>query len=204
MERVKLLAEASTHGAKFAVTGGSHIMTNDFIMAACLKEREHLLAVLLKDKKARGHKFTVQQKALAILALKSLESQAISEYSNLTAPELDTLIHYHGAVPKGGKQEKTAKWKSICDKGKKPACCLPWTEPEEEALLKLQTEEMTMGYTHLGRQEQTMKRELLISGANMTGAEWSAFCEQRQRKIDDRNQPPSEVGIGSTGEVRTI
>ena len=61
-----------------------------------------------------------------------------------------------------------------------------------------------MGDTHLDWQEQTMKRELLISGANMTGAEWSAFCEQRQRKIDDRNQPPSEGGIGSTGEVRTI
>ena len=40
MEHVKLLAnKASTHGVKFAVTGGSHIMTNNFIMAACLKER---------------------------------------------------------------------------------------------------------------------------------------------------------------------
>jgi hypothetical protein len=151
MERVKLLSEASSHGAKFAVTGGSHIMTNDFIMAACLKEREHQLAVLMKDKKARVQKFTVQQKALAILALKSLESQAISEYSNLTAAELDVLIRYHGAIPKGGKQEKMAKWKAICNKGKKPACCLPWTEPEDAVPLKLQTEEMTMGDTHLGQ-----------------------------------------------------
>ena len=198
---VKLLAKASTHGAKFAVTGGSHIMTNDFLMAACLKEREHQLATLLKDKKARVQKFTVQQRALAILAGKSLESQAIAEYNNLTAAELDILIRYHGAVPKGGKQEKTTKWKAICDKGKKPAPCLPWTEPEEAALLKLQTEEITMGDTHLGRQEQTMRRELLITGANMTDAEWSAFCEQRQRKIDDRNQPPTEGGIGSTDEV---
>ena len=167
-------------------------------MAACLKEREHQLAVLMKDKKARVQKFTVQQKALAILASKSLESQAISEYSNLTASELDVLIRYHGAIPKGGKQEKTAKWKSICDKGTKPAYCLPWTESEEAALLKLQTEEMTMGDTHLGRQEQTTKRELLIAGANMTDAEWSAFCEQRQSKINERNQPG---GIESTGEV---
>ncbi len=48
--------------------------------------------------------------------------------------ELNILIRYHGAVPKGGKLEKTAKWKAICDKGKKPAVCLPWTEPEEAAL----------------------------------------------------------------------
>ena len=64
----------------------------------------------------------------------------------------------------------------------------------------MQMEEMTMGDTHLGRQEQTMKKELLITGANMTDAEWSAFCEQRQRNIDDRNQPPTGGGIGSTGD----
>jgi hypothetical protein len=57
---------------------------------------------------------------------------------------------------------------------------------------------MTMGDNHLGWQEQTTKRELLIAGANMTDAEWSAFCEQRQRKINERNQPG---GIESTGEV---
>ena len=58
-----------------------------------------------------------------------------------------------------------------------------------------------MGDTHLGRQEQTMRRELLITGANMTDEEWSAFCEQRQRKIDDRNQSPTEGGIGPTHEA---
>ncbi len=173
-------------------------MTNNILMAACLKERELQLAALLKDKKARVQKFAVQQKALAILALKSLESQAASNFATLMAAELDILIHYHGAVPKGGKQEKTAKWKAICNKGKKLAVCLPWTEPEEAALCKLQTEEITMGDTHLGRQEEMMKRELLITGANMTDTEWSAFCEQRQRKIDDRNQPPMAGGIRLT------
>jgi hypothetical protein len=79
-------------------------MTNNFLIAACLKERELQLAALLKDKKARVQKFSVQQKALAILALKSLESQAASNYATLMAAELDILIRYHGAVPKGGKQ----------------------------------------------------------------------------------------------------
>jgi len=46
-----------------------------------------------------------------------------------------------------------------------------------------------------------MKRELLIAGANMTDTEWSAFCELRQRKVDDRNRPPTAGGIGSTGEA---
>ncbi len=61
-------------------------------------------------------------------------------------------------------------------------------------------EEITMADTHLGRQEETMKRELLITGANMTDEEWSAFCVLRQKKIDDRNQPPMTAGSGFTGE----
>jgi hypothetical protein len=163
-------------------------------------ERELELAALLKDKKARIQKIAVQQNALAILALKSLESQTALNFATLMVAELDILIHYHSAVPNGGKQEKMAKWKAICDKGKKPAVCLPWTEQEEATLHKLQTEEITMADTHLGRQEETMKRELLITGANMTDEEWSAFCILRQKKVDDRNQPPTTAGSGSTGE----
>ncbi len=200
MECVRLLAKASTHSAKFIVTGGSHRMTNNFLKAASLKERELELAALLKDKKHAFKKFAVQQNALAILALKSLESQTASNYAASTAAELDILIRYHSAVPKGGKQEKTAKWKAICDKGKKPAVCLPWTKQEEATLHKLQTEEITMVDTHLGRQEETMKRELLITGANMTDEEWSAFCVLRQKKVDDRNQPPTTADSGSTEE----
>ena len=45
-----------------------------------------------------------------------------------------------------------------------------------------------------------MKRELLITGANMTDEEWSAFCVLRQKMVDDRNQPPTTAGSGSTGK----
>ncbi len=44
-----------------------------------------------------------------------------------------------------------------------------------------------MADTHLARQQETLKRELLIAGANMTEEEWSAFCEKRRKKIDKRN-----------------
>ncbi len=44
-----------------------------------------------------------------------------------------------------------------------------------------------MADTHLAPQQETLKRELLITGVNMTGEEWSAFCEKRQKKIDERN-----------------
>jgi hypothetical protein len=53
-------------------------------------------------------------------------------------------------------------------------------------------EEITMADTHLGRQEETMKKELLITGANMTDEEWSSFFVLRQKKVDDRNHPQQQ------------
>jgi hypothetical protein len=58
-----------------------------------------------------------------------------------------------------------------------------------------------MADTHFGRQDEMMKRELLITGANMTDEKWSAFCILRQKKIDDRDQPPMTAGSRSTGKV---
>ena len=54
--------------------------------------------------------------------------------------------------------------------------------------------------THLGHHEKTTKRELLITGANMTDEEWGAFCKQRHKKVDDRGQPPTKAGSRSTGK----
>jgi len=49
--------------------------------------------------------------------------------------------------------------------------------------------DITMKDTHLGWQEKTSRKELLISEANMTDEEWNDFCNQRHRKIEERKQP---------------
>jgi hypothetical protein len=85
-------------------------------------------------------------------------------------------------------------WKEICAAGTKPPPeCFQWTDEEEAQLLKLETEEVCMADTLLYRQQETLKRELLIIGANMTVEEWSAFCEKRQKKIDEMNGIPTET-----------
>jgi len=40
--------------------------------------------------------------------------------------------------------------------------------------------------THLGGQEVTVKKELLIAGVDMTGEQWNAFCEERRKLIEER------------------
>jgi hypothetical protein len=102
--------------------------------------------------------------------------------------DLGTLIHFHGQIPKGDKQQKLLMWKEMCAAGMKPPPeCFQWTDEEEAQLLKLETEEVYMANTFLYWQQETLKRELLITGANMIQEEWSVFCEKRQKKIDERN-----------------
>ncbi len=98
------------------------------------------------------------------------------------------MIHFHGQIPKGDKQQKLLMWKEICAAGTKPPPkCFQWTDKEEAQLLKLETEEVCMADTPLYQQQETLKRELLITATNMTHKEWSAFCEKRQKKIDKKN-----------------
>ena len=65
----------------------------------------------------------------------------------------------------------------------------------------METEEVSMADTHLARQQETLKRELLITGANMTDKEWGAFCEKRQKKIDERNGIAASVEGGDEEAV---
>ena len=147
-------------------------------------------------------KYNTQQKALAILAANSLNYQAECEYTCLNGEDLATLIRFHGQIPKGGKEQKLLKWKEICAAGTKPPPeCFQWTVEEEAELLKLETEEVSMADTHLARQQETLKRELLITGANMTDKEWGAFCEKRQKKIVGRNGIVASVEGGDEEAV---
>ncbi len=96
-------------------------------------------------------------------------------------------------------------WKEICTAGTKPLPkCFPWTDKEEAQLLQLETEEVCMADTPLFWQQETLKKKLLITGANMTHKEWSgASCEKRQKKINKRNgivtEPVKEASLSVMG-----
>ena len=45
-----------------------------------------------------------------------------------------------------------------------------------------------MADTHLGRQEATARKELVITSANMTDKEWHDLCSEREEKINERRQ----------------
>ena len=86
------------------------------------------------------------------MAANSLKYQKEFEYTCLNGEDLATLYHFHGQIPKGGKEQKLLKWKEICATGTKPLPeCFQWTDKEEAQLLKLETEEVSMADTHLAR-----------------------------------------------------
>jgi hypothetical protein len=174
-------------------TGGSHVTSNDFFLSNATKTRLADIADQSKEKKTRTQKFDVQQAALKVLETKSLEAQAASNYVCLTGKECHTLIRYHNGVPKVLAKDKVIQWKAICDGGTKPPVCSAWTDEEEQKLQRLMTGEITMEDTSLGRSQNLMKRELIITAADMGNEEWNSLVAKRQILITNRNAPPTET-----------
>ena len=59
---------------------------------------------------------------------------------------------------------------------------VPWSDKDDDYLLRLPIDEISMAGTYLGRQEVTARRELIITCANMTYEEWSKLCSKREER----------------------
>ena len=66
-ERIDSLAQASTHGAKFLATGGSHLMADDFFIAHRKNEAKKEAVELSKVKKRKVHAMKIHQMAMDIM-----------------------------------------------------------------------------------------------------------------------------------------
>ena len=58
--------------------------------------------------------------------------------------------------------------------------------------------------THVAHQEQSLKRHLLIVGANMVDEEWRDFCDKRQKKIDKRNDNQSNAIMTVNEDILSV
>ncbi len=91
-ERIEELMKATTHGAKFLVMGGAHIMTDDLFLAAQKTESEKEIQVLEKVKKVKKKwlaAMKIEQAAKQIMQQKWNEFQEL-HFSSLTVVKLDT------------------------------------------------------------------------------------------------------------------
>jgi hypothetical protein len=70
-ERIEMLRKASTHGKKILATRGSHVMNNDFFVAAELNLVQSEIEQLEREKRKRIAAMNTKEKAEKIMSKKS-------------------------------------------------------------------------------------------------------------------------------------
>ena len=154
-ERQDLLAKASTAGKRYKATHGEHLNSDDFFIAAERTERLAETQILQKKKKAFDDARVREAKANKVIAeLKA--NKGIDVYATMNGvrvSELKILVHWklgvQTAVP-ATKQLLIIAWNEAKNNGPKN---LPkaWTYQDEEELTRLETQEITLTETAVGK-----------------------------------------------------
>ncbi len=168
IEIQQALANAKSHGAKFAVTGGIHLTNDDIIIVSEIQRRAKEVKKLKKKKKEHLRELTLEMKGWEILlAGKSVDSLKVSE--------LDTLLSWYKAPKqKGAKRaKKLEQWKAILPQGQSPPQFGHWTAKDEATLTLYKTSRIKLKDDALNCLQQTNERVLEATVGNMC-------CEKRQ------------------------
>ena len=192
-ERIDALRKASTHGAKFLATGGSHLTTDDFFLAQQKNEREKEIEARQKTKKKRLAAMKVDLAAKEVIQKRG---DAINqhEFGKLAIGELDILLRWHGALAsKMTKEGKVLKLKGIFAGGHVQPVVEEWTTDDENKLKEYLEAEVTLGDTALGRQREMLEQQTYAIGLAMSDEKFNHLAELRKRKLD-------EVGGGDDDE----
>ena len=108
-ERVELLRYDMTHSAKFLVTRGDHITTNDMLIAA----EKNILGIdatdLLKVKKKRLKDMEVHAKAQAVIE-KCVDELKNNNLEKLSVPDLDSLLLWYSVWTKMRSCRRVKRW----------------------------------------------------------------------------------------------
>jgi hypothetical protein len=192
-ERIDALRKASTHGAKFLTTGGSHLTTDDFFLAQQKNEREKEIEARQKTKKKRLAAMKVDLVAKEVIQKRGDAINQL-EFGKLAIGELDTLLRWHGALAtKMTKEEKVLKLKGIFAGGHVQPVVEEWTTDDENKLKEYLEAEVTLGDTALGRQQEMLEQQTFAIGLGMSDDKFNRLVELRKRKLD-------EVGGGDDNE----
>jgi len=95
-KRQEAIAAAHTHGSKFYVTGGEHVMSNDMLKVAEINRRKAEATEREKDKKRRVEFHANREAALPILD--RLKHELENDVAQLTSKELEVLLWWKGVA----------------------------------------------------------------------------------------------------------
>jgi len=181
-ERIEMLRKASTHGKKFLATRGSHVMNNDFFVAAELNLVQSEIEQLEREKRKRIAAMNTKEKAEKIMSKKS-DIVASFQFDALPKADVDTLLRWHGIVP--GKQMTP-----------------DWSAEDEERLQNLRGKEISMEDTAVGRKKIVLEQQLSAATLSMSPTKWNQLVELRKRKYGEEGvTAAAEEVVGVADEV---
>jgi hypothetical protein len=195
-ERVELLRYATTHSAKFLVTRGDHITTNDMFMAMEKNVSGIDATELLKVKKKRLKDMEVHAKARAVMEKWDDELQN-NNLEKLSVPDLDCLLLWYGVWTKSEKLSKSEKvGRLIIARSSKgaPPMIEEWTADDEAALQSLHKKDISIDDTALGRKRILFEQQFVAASITMSDEQWHHCVQMRkQRKVDEEENEEGAV-----------
>jgi len=187
-ERVDLLRYATMHSAKFLVTRGDHIITNNMFIAAEKNVSGIDATDLLKVKKKRLKDMEVHAKAQAVMEKWDDELQK-NNLEKLSVPDSDSLLLWYGVWTKNEKLSKSQKvGRLIVARSSKGA--LPtieeWTADDEAASLSLHKKEISIDDTALVKKRILFEQQMVAASISMSDEQWHRCVRMRkQRKVEE-------------------
>ena len=202
-ERQEAIAAANTHGAKFFVTGGEHMTSNDMFKAAEINRRKVEAAEREKEKKRRVEFHARREAALPIV--NRLELELENDVGRLTSKELEVLLRWKGvaASKMGNVANRRLLYQQFAegDIVEEVSIPAPWTDIDEAELVALRDAPIEMYDTAYGRFEEQKKRDVERSYQKMSAAEKDIFkkkmaeIDEADAGVDEESPPPTPTPV---------
>ena len=145
-ERQQLLKNAKSAGQRFEITRGSHLSCDDLLISKVLQSNELELKQMEKDKKERVAMKICEDNAKKLLEIAPGE---------LKGEELTTLLLWKGIKKRDHpklKKQKLELWLRVKDNN--PPVFNEWTPADEAKMAKLQSTDIDINDTAIGRQKK--------------------------------------------------
>jgi hypothetical protein len=172
--------------AKFFVTGGEHVTSNDMFKAAEINRRKAEAAEREKEKKRRVEFHARRETALPIVDRLELELE--NDVGRLTSKELEVLLRWKGvaASKMGNVANRRLLYQQFAegDIVEEVSIPAPWTDIDEAELVALRDAPIEMYDTAYGRFEEQKKRDVERSYQKMSAVEKEIF-KKKMAEIDE-------------------
>ena len=192
-EHQDLLSKASTGGDRFRATGGGHIATDDMFISIERKRRVEEVAKLSEKKKKWEASEKREREAKTVIEKlktdKSKDAYKEGDAKSLTLPQLKILYRWkYGKMPQAGAESNKPALLNAWQRTKdNDASISTWTPEEEVELTRLQSEEIQLKDTEIGRQAHGFVHDTISAAHLMSKEDLLAVVPIEKAKVLKEN-----------------